>query len=127
MQLAVVDRDRHRRGKKRLGRRPDLEDGLRVDRRPALAADTEAFGVDQLVAGDDADRQARDVEALHVGCDIVLEARDKRLDSLFDRRFGRRRFGCGSAVNHDGKCDEGRDKCSGPARPAGGGQRGIGA
>src|SRR5215217_8407451 len=69
MQLVLVDLDRHSRGKKRLGHRPDLEDGPGVHRRPALAADAEAFGVNQLVAGDDTDRKAGYIEALHVGRD----------------------------------------------------------
>src|SRR5262249_34864312 len=33
----------------------------------ALAAEAKAFGVDQLVAGDDADGKAGDIEALHGG------------------------------------------------------------
>lgn len=88
----------------------DLEDGPRVDRRPALAADAEALGVNELVAGDDANRKAPHVKAFHVSCDIVLKARDKRLDPLFDRRFDRRRFCRGDGLNRNRKRDEGWDK-----------------
>src|SRR5215218_7003691 len=90
MQLVLVDRDRHSRGKERLGHRPDLEDGPGAHRRPALAADAEAFGVNQLVAGDDTDRKAGYIEALHIGRDIVLQAWGERLDLLLNRWVGNR-------------------------------------
>ena len=107
-QLALIDGDRNRRGKERLGHRPDLEDGLRVDRGTALAAHPEAFGINQLVAGDDADREPRHVEAFHVGCDIVFETWGKRLDLLFDRWGGTRRLRRGSALDRERRRDEGR-------------------
>jgi hypothetical protein len=110
VQLAPVDSDRHRRGKKRLGHRCDLKKGLRVDRAPALAAEAKAFGVDQLVAGDEADGKAGDIEAIHVGRDIVLEAWDERPDLLLDRVFGKSRFGSGSGLRRDGEYDDGCDK-----------------
>ena len=86
-ELAPVDGDRHRCREKRLRRRSDLKDRPRVDRGAALAPDAEALGIDQLVAGDDADCEPRDIEILHIGFDVVLEARDERLHLLLDRGF----------------------------------------
>ena len=56
-------------------------------RRPALAADAKAFGVNELVAGDDADREAGHGECCHACGDIVFEARNQSLDLLFYLMF----------------------------------------
>ena len=95
-ELALVDGDGKRGGEERLGRRADLEQARRVDGiAAALAAATEAPGIDQLVAGHDADGDARHVEHLHATGDIGLEVGRQRLDLGRHRvvrpRPGRRR------------------------------------
>ena len=53
--------------------RADLEDCLGVHRLAALAANPEALGIDQPVAGDDAYGEPGQVEILHAGRDVGLE------------------------------------------------------
>ena len=51
MKLSLVHGNRHRRGKERLGSRPDLKESLRIDRFPAAyTANSPSLAVDQLVA-----------------------------------------------------------------------------
>jgi hypothetical protein len=64
--------------------RSDLKNGLCVDGRPTPAAEAKAFGVNEPVAADDADREAGNVEGFQVDRDIIFEARDQSLDPLFD-------------------------------------------
>ena len=63
-ELAAIDGDRERCGKKALGHRTDLEDGAGVDWLAAFFA-RQSLGVDEPVAGDDADGEARAVESGH--------------------------------------------------------------
>ena len=104
MEFAAVDRDGHGRGQEALGGRADLEDGLRIDRRAAaLAAHAEALGVDEAVAGDDADGEAGHVESLHPALDVCFELGDQRVDARLHRCRWPVRFlcprplGCGHA------------------------------
>ena len=84
VKLAAIDHDALGRGEKRLGGRADLEHRARIDRRAAgLAAHAEAFGVDESVAGDDADRKARHAERLHGAACVGLEIGNERLDAAF--------------------------------------------
>ena len=83
------------RGEKCLGGRADLEDCARIDRHATgLAAHAEALGVDELVAGDDADGEARHVERLHPAGNVGLDIGDQRLDALLHGRVGLGRFRC---------------------------------
>ena len=95
---------------------------LRVDRRPALAADAEALGVDELVAGDDADGEPGDVEALHVGRDIVLEVWDERFEPLIDRPVGGHSFRRDSPLFRHSKRGYRCQQCCGRQRHASGPQ-----
>jgi hypothetical protein len=91
LELAAIDHDGHGGGQECLGERPDLKHGARVDRRAAgLAAHPEALGVDETVAGDDADGEFGQVVSLHPAPDVALEIGDQRRDA---RRHRRRRFG----------------------------------
>ena len=89
-ELAPVDADRERGGEERLGGRADLEDGRRIDRRPALPGDAEALAPDQPVAADDADGDAGGVEVRHALGDVGLEVGHQRLDLRIHRRVGPR-------------------------------------
>jgi hypothetical protein len=63
----------------------DLYPGFQLKDHP------EALGIDEAVAGDDADRKAGRVVGLHRAADIRLEIRDQRRDARRHRpgRFGR--------------------------------------
>ena len=60
----------------------------------ALAAHAEALGVDQLVADNDADGEARHVERLHPAGNVGLELRDQRLNAILHGRVGLGLFRC---------------------------------
>ena len=78
----LVDGDRHGGGEEGLGGRADLEDRLGVHRLAALAANPEALGIDQPVAGDDADGEPGQVEILHAGGDVGLELGRQGCDAV---------------------------------------------
>ncbi len=89
----LVHTHRQRRPEERLGGRADLEDRVGIDRRAALAAEAEPLGIDQLVAGDDADGEAGIVEGLHPARDIGLELGLQRVDPRLHRLLGGRQAG----------------------------------
>jgi hypothetical protein len=82
VQLALVHGNGKRGSKKCLGGGSDLKDCLGVDGLAAFAPRAEAFGVDKLVIGDNADGQPRHIERLHPVPDISLEIGDQRLDAI---------------------------------------------
>ena len=89
-ELLPVGRDRHGRREEGLGRRADLEDGRGIDRLAAFPADAEALRVDEAVAGDDADREARTAEGGHAALDRRFEIGDQRRDACIHRLRRRR-------------------------------------
>jgi hypothetical protein len=65
-----------------LGGRADLKDGFGADRlRAALATDAEALGINEPVAGDDADHRSGNVESLHAAGHEAFEIRGERVNS----------------------------------------------
>ena len=101
----MVDGDRHGRREERLARRSDLKHGVGIDRLTVLAADSEALGVHDLVADDDADCEPWNVEGLHVRRDVVLDRGNDRKHLLLCR--GILVLGGESAVGGRRKQDEG--------------------
>jgi hypothetical protein len=82
-------------GEESLGERADLERGARVDRRAArLAAHAETLGVDETVAGDDADGESGQVISLHPAPDVRLEIGDQSPDARLHERRGLGQFLC---------------------------------
>ena len=126
-ELAVIDGDRHGRREERLGGRSDLKHGMGVDRLAALAADSEAPGIDHLVADDDFDRQSRNVEGLHVRCDIVLERGNDQKRLLLHRGvvvLGSEGAGAGGGKqNEAGRRQAPRAECGNCSRNADPGQK----
>ncbi len=111
VEFAAIDHDALGRREKRLGGRADLEHRARIDRRATgLAAHAEALGVDEAVAGHDADREPRHAERLHGVAGVGLEIGNERLDARIDGGVGGdglRRRGSRDRARKRGGYDEG--------------------
>jgi hypothetical protein len=95
VELAAIDHDGHGGGEEGLGERTDLKHGAGVDRHAAvLAAHAEALGIDEAVAGDDADGEAGHVVGLHPALDVGFESGDQCGYACFHRRAGLGRLLC---------------------------------
>ena len=80
--LVVIDGNRHGGRKEGLARRRDLEDGAGANRlAAALASYAKTLCVNELVAGDDSDGEARHVVSPHSLRDIGFQIGDDRSDT----------------------------------------------